>query len=174
MEFGGHFSSCLSFTVGLWLNDCCLLSTFECSWSQQALHAVSPVTLVICLSSALVPALTAPPTSTCMTATPATTWTATVITASARLTSNSVLHCGVKVCWRPPGCPPMNSSVMVARFFTCFIVRCRSKTSSGHLLWKGQLSRRPLWQLWQGFKRLLCQMCSTVRPDVPIETNECI
>lgn len=63
---------------------------------------MNPVTRVICLSSAPVPALTVLPMSTCMTATPATTWTATVTTASARLTSSNVSHCGAKVCGRLP------------------------------------------------------------------------
>lgn len=166
--------TCLSFIC---LNDCCMLSTFECSWNQQAPHAVNPVTLVTSLSSAPVQALTAPPTSTCMMATPATTWTATVITASVRLTNSSVSPCGAKVCGKTP-CwltLPMNGYVMVTSFFfMSFIMLCRSKTSSRNLLSKGKLCRRPLWQLWQGLQRLLCQMWSAVRPDVSIETYEYI
>lgn len=71
--------------------------TFERSWSQQGLRAVNPVTPVICPSSAQVQALTALPTSTCTTATPATTLMATVTTAFARPTSSSASRCGAKV-----------------------------------------------------------------------------
>lgn len=83
---------------------------------------MTPVTLVICLSSALAPVLTVPPTSTCMMVTPATTWMATVIMASARLTSSSVLHCGAKVCGRVNYwyVVSVNSSVMVTSFFNVF------------------------------------------------------
>lgn len=105
MKFGGYFSTALfsslhvflSFPLGLCLYVWFCVYVPECSWSQQALHAVNPVTPVICPSSAPAPALTAPPTSTCTTATPATMWMATVTTAFARLTSSSVSRCGAKV-----------------------------------------------------------------------------
>lgn len=148
----------LSSPLCLFPNDCCLPCTFECSSSQQALHAANPVTLVICRSSAPAAALTAPPTSTCMTATPATTWTATVTTACARLTSSNASHCGDKVRERLPFAGfAANGSGTIGNFFDalCF---CRSEAGSGRLLSKGQLGRRPLWQLWQGLQRLLCQM----------------
>lgn len=77
-----------------------LFSTSEYSWSQQELRAVNPVTPVICLSSAQAAVPTALPTSTCTTATPASTLMATVTTAFARPMSSSVSRCGAKVCVR--------------------------------------------------------------------------
>ena len=128
------------------------LSAFGCSWSQRVLSAVSPVTPATCQSFARATTLTAPPTSTYTMAMPATTWTATAITAYARLMSSSASHCGAKVCEGSPHRPILPGKGSLWNRPT---VSCRSKASTGHLLWKGQFSRRPLWQLWQGLERLL-------------------
>lgn len=40
---------------------------------------------------------------------------------------------------------------------------CRSQACPGDLLWASQLCRRSLWELWEGFQRLFCQMRCEVR-----------
>lgn len=79
---------------------------------------MTPVTHVICRSSATAPALTVPPTSTFTTATRATVLTATAIMASVRPTSSSVSHCGDKVykCPRSTSRCPQNGSLMDSLF----------------------------------------------------------
>jgi len=42
--------------------------------------------------------------------------------------------------------------------FSLFVFVCRSQTCPWDLLWESQLRRWPLWELWEGLQRLLCQM----------------
>lgn len=83
------------------------------SWNRPPPYVESPVTPATCPSSVPAPTLTAQPTSTCMTGTPARALRATATTASARLMSSNASPCGDQVNqWLP-------TSWSVHIVFTC-------------------------------------------------------